>query len=78
MWITWIDRNSICFQADPWPDGKIKQVVWDSLQDHARAAWKHCQTCIRLYPTSTGKFLIRFDATWGTSLGIITFLTLLA
>jgi hypothetical protein len=67
MWISWIDWNAICFHTDPWPTAKIEQVVWDTLQDHARATWKHYLTCIRLYPASIGKVLFRFDETWGAN-----------
>jgi hypothetical protein len=63
LWLTWIACNVVCFHADPWEQAKMEHAIWDALNDHARAAWTHCVTCIKLYPASTAKFLQRFDDT---------------
>jgi hypothetical protein len=67
MWIPWLVRNDVCFNADPWPPDQLEHMIWDALQDHAKAAWKLFQTCSRLYPNSTRKSLLRSDDTWGAS-----------
>jgi hypothetical protein len=67
MWISWLARNANCFHADQWPLEKVECMIREALHDHARAAWKHFQTCCKLYPTSTSKFLMRFDDTWTAS-----------
>jgi hypothetical protein len=42
----------------------LNRLYGDSLRDHTKAIWHHCKLCIHLHPTSTGKFLDRFDEVW--------------
>jgi hypothetical protein len=67
MWISWLARNAVCFNTNQWPPIKLECMIWDALQDHAHAVWKHCYTCSQLYPALTGKFITRFDDTWSAS-----------
>ena len=64
LWITWLDHNVVCFNADSWPMQKLEQVIWKALKDHACAASKHCLSCVHLHLALTGKFMDCFDATW--------------
>jgi hypothetical protein len=35
LWLTWLERNVICFQAENWQLVKIEIALWDAMLDHA-------------------------------------------
>jgi hypothetical protein len=67
LWLTWLARNVVCFQAETWQLAKLEVTVWEALFDHAKVAWTHYLMCMKLHPASTVKFIQRFDDNWCSS-----------
>jgi hypothetical protein len=64
IWITWLDRNAICFSNDFWPQAKIEKVLWEGILDHGHPAWYRTKLLMDQYPARSWKFLATFDQDW--------------
>jgi len=64
LWISWLDRNALCFNDISWPPQQLEYMLWEAFTDHARAAWLKTTNLCALYPEKEGNFLKRFDHVW--------------
>ena len=64
IWVSWLDRNAICFSQDDWNLPKLEVVLWEYFIDHIRVAWLKTQGLMELYPLRAGLYLSKFDKVW--------------
>jgi hypothetical protein len=67
LWITWLDRNALTFQADHWTSVKVEIIIWEATSDHVWVAWKNLSTGMRHQPNRLPRLLQKFDDAWCSS-----------
>jgi hypothetical protein len=38
MWISWLDRNALCFRNEDWLLSNVKDMLWKKYLDHGLTA----------------------------------------
>jgi hypothetical protein len=64
IWLSWLDRNAICFHNDDWPQHVLETKLWVHFTDHGRTAWLRSRRMQKLQPTRAVKHLRQFDRFW--------------
>jgi hypothetical protein len=67
LWISWITKNALCFQAEHWTSTKVEILIWDTTLDYVRMAWKHATFGIHRQLAWTARILQHFDDAWCSS-----------
>jgi hypothetical protein len=64
MWISWLDRNALCFRNEDWLLSNVKDMLWKKYLDHGLTAWFHACRIQKLHPARAAKTLHQFDHNW--------------
>ena len=64
----WRQHNDTVFNTLKWPIEKIRQVIWDALQDYGRIEWQHTLLDLEKALDVADQYVLnKFDLTRGGS-----------
>jgi hypothetical protein len=63
-WLSWLDRNALCFRNEDWPQHVMEAKLWELLVDHERTAWLYSSRLQRSHLAQAAKALQQFDQMW--------------
>jgi hypothetical protein len=63
-WLSWLDRNALCFRNEDWPQHVMEAKLWELFLDHGRTTWLRSSSLQRSHPARAAKALRQFDQMW--------------
>jgi hypothetical protein len=64
IWVSWVDRNALCFRNEVWPQYQVNRLLWKHFLDHGRMAWQHTCCTQKNHPLHAARLLRQFDRQW--------------